>query len=308
VVASLSSNPCETQAEHQLNNLKMAAAVVVCMLVVTLTWAEANPVARPMDREAINPLQLSTFKGYQYDYNLGDNGAYKFYYRLPEQSRAEERDENGDVRGSYSFVAPEGNEFDFKYQADREGFKVQSNALPESPQDTDEVKRAKEEFFKAYNKALDLASTDDDGKSYYDYEEKSDEGSEEESDESSEEDDDHEESSEESSEEDDDEESSEESSEESDEDDDDDEKKEKLNRSLDSLDKFGLAKQIRRTKPQKSAYQKLAKPVSTKKPVFARPTSTAAYSPKAQGSAARQFISSRGTKRTSRGQYYYARN
>lgn len=296
----------------------MAAVAVVCALMASIMGAMAKPMPAPMDIEAINPLQLSTFQGYQYDYNLGANGAYKFYYSLPDSHRAEERKENGDVRGSYSFVAPEGDEFDFKYQADREGFKVQSNALPEVPEDTDEVRRAKEEFLKAYNKALDLASSDAEDD---DDDEESDEGSEEESDESSEEDDEssEEDDDEESSEEDDDEESSEESSEESDEDDDEesdeDEDKPKSNS---SRDRYGLINQIRRTQPQKPVYQKHARALSTKKPTSVRTTVAATLPsktlppktlpPKARG---KQTTSrrARGSKRTAREQAHYrARN
>ncbi|MCL4145841.1 UNVERIFIED_CONTAM: hypothetical protein GTU68_026027, partial [Idotea baltica] len=117
----------------------------------------------------------------------------RFYYSLPQSSRFEERSESGEVKGNYAYVAPEGNEFKFRYEAGKKGFQVESNALPTAPEDTDEVKKAKEEFFQAYEQALALAEIEDDESS-------------EEDDESSEEDD----------------ESSEESSEESDEDDDDD--------------------------------------------------------------------------------------
>jgi len=315
LVVNPSSNPQETKAERQPRvRYKMAAIAVVCALMACTLGAMAKPMpmAKPMDIEAINPLQLSTFQGYQYDYNLGANGAYKFHYSLPDSHRAEERAENGDVRGSYSFVAPEGDEFDFKYQADRGGFKVQSNALPEVPEDTDEVRRAKEEFFRAYNKALDLASEDDD-----DEDEESYEGSEEESDESSEEsseeDDD-----EESSEEDDDEESSEESSEESDENDDDEESDEddEKPKSNSSRDRYGLINQIRRSQPQKPVYQKHARALSTKKPASAKSTAAATLPPKTlprktlpPKARSQKPRRARGGKRTAREQAHYrARN
>ncbi|KAF2367725.1 Insect cuticle protein [Trinorchestia longiramus] len=191
---------------------------------------------KPMDREHINPLQLSTFKGYHYDYSLGKNGVYKFFYSLPTSSRQEQRDENGEVRGSYSFVAPEGDEFDFKYEAGRKGFQVESKALPTRPQDTEEVRKAKQEFFEAYQKALELVSSSEsegnnhgkeelDGDKEESTEDDEDEESSEESDEDD--DDDNEESSEESDEDDDDEESDEDDDEESDEDDDGETKQEK---------------------------------------------------------------------------------
>ncbi|MCL4152416.1 UNVERIFIED_CONTAM: hypothetical protein GTU68_011221, partial [Idotea baltica] len=139
----------------------------------------------------------------------------RFYYSLPQSSRFEERSESGEVKGNYAYVAPEGNEFKFRYEAGKKGFQVESNALPTAPEDTDEVKKAKEEFFQAYEQALALAEIEESS------EEDDDESSEEDDDESSEEDDESSEEDDESSEEDDDE-SSEESSEESDEDDDDD--------------------------------------------------------------------------------------
>ncbi|XP_018014731.1 nuclear polyadenylated RNA-binding protein 3 [Hyalella azteca] len=174
--------------------------------------------AKPMDRERINPLQLSTFKGYHYDYSLGNNGVYKFHYSLPTSSRQEQRDEKGEVKGSYSFVAPEGDEFDFKYEAGKKGFQVKSKALPTLPQDTDEVKKAKQEFFEAYKKALELVGSKENegsnhGREEVDEEEEEDD---EESSEESDEDDDDEESSEED-DDDDDEESEEDSDEEEDE-------------------------------------------------------------------------------------------
>merc|ERR1711942_120433 len=149
---------------------------------------------------------LSNFESYRTDveHHTGD-GTYSFTYHVGDSEWEEERTSSGEVSGKYAFVAPEGDEYEFKYSADDEGFHVESDALPEAPEDTDAVKEAKEEFFAAYEKALELAGS---------YEEDSDEESSEESSEESDEDDD------------DDEESSEESSEESDEDDSDEEDEE----------------------------------------------------------------------------------
>lgn len=185
--------------ENSRDQKNEMAALIVCVALATLALGAANP----MDREAINPLQLSTFKGYAYDYNLGSNGAYQFFYSVPSSHRHEERSEDGSVRGSYSFVAPEGEEFDFKYQADEEGFKVQSDALPTAPQDTEEVRKAKEIFFEAYRKQLELVSEEEDDDDSDEESSESDEDDE--SSEESDEDDSSEESSEEDSEEDDDE-------------------------------------------------------------------------------------------------------
>jgi len=146
---------------------------------------------------------LSNFESYKNDveHHTGD-GTYSFTYHVGNSEREEERTSSGEVSGKYAFVAPEGDEYDFKYNADEEGFRVESDALPEAPEDTDAVKEAKEEFFAAYEKALEAA-----GSYEYEYEEDSDESSEE-------------------SDEDSDEESSEESDESSEEDSDEDEEEE----------------------------------------------------------------------------------
>ncbi|XP_069170968.1 cuticle protein 6 isoform X2 [Procambarus clarkii] len=132
--------------------------------------------------------RLSTYDGYRYD-NTFRLGEYSFLYSLPTSWRSEQRSASGEVTGGYGFVAPEGEEFQFRYQAGQDGFKVESNALPVPPEDTDEVKRAKEEFFVAYQKALELVDSDED----YDGDSSSQESSEEEvqgfQEESSEEDD-----------------------------------------------------------------------------------------------------------------------
>ena len=73
----------------------------------------------------------------------------------------EERTASGEVNGHYAFVAPEGDEYHFRYQAGDEGYTVESNALPQPPQDTDEVRRAKEVFFAAYQRALEMADSDE---------------------------------------------------------------------------------------------------------------------------------------------------
>lgn len=66
------------------------------------------------------------------------------------------------MTGEYAFVAPEGQEFHLRYEADHDGYRVQGNGLPVPPEDTEDVRRAKEEFFAAYQKALELADSDED--------------------------------------------------------------------------------------------------------------------------------------------------
>jgi len=150
---------------------------------------------------------LSNFESYKNDveHHTGD-GTYSFTYHVGNAEREEERTSSGEVSGKYAFVAPEGEEYEFKYNADDEGFHVESDALPEAPEDTDAVKEAKEEFFAAYEKQLELTGD-------YEYESYEYDSDEESSEESSEESDEDEESSEES-----DEDSSEEDSDEEEED------------------------------------------------------------------------------------------
>jgi len=118
-------------------------------------------------------------------------------YHVGDSEREEVRSESGEVSGRFAFVAPEGHEVEAKYEADEEGFRVESEALPLVPEDTDDVKAAKAEFFDAYEKALEAAGSYE----YEEYEEDSDESSEESSEESYESYEDSDESSEESSEE-----------------------------------------------------------------------------------------------------------
>ncbi|XP_037784785.1 glutamic acid-rich protein-like [Penaeus monodon] len=128
---------------------------------------------RQVELDQVEPLQLSSFDGYKFGNSFGADGYYSFFYLLPTSSRSEQRTASGEVTGEYAFVAPEGDEFEFRYSAGDEGYRVESDALPVAPEDTDEVKKAKEEFFAAYEKALELAG------SYEDYEESSEESSEE---------------------------------------------------------------------------------------------------------------------------------
>lgn len=111
---------------------------------------------------------------------------------MGDSERFEERSDSGEVTGTFAFVAPEGNEYEFKYEADEEGYKVEGDALPEAPEDTDDVKAAREAFFEAYEKQRELTEDYDydsvESSHEEDNEESSEESSEEEDGEGSEED------------------------------------------------------------------------------------------------------------------------
>lgn len=89
------------------------------------------------------------------------NNIFRFKYHVGDSEREEQRTSSGEVSGNYAFVAPEGDEFEFKYAADLEGYRVESEALPVHPEDTDDVKAAREAFFAAYQEALERAEEED---------------------------------------------------------------------------------------------------------------------------------------------------
>jgi len=178
----------------------MKVLLVATCLVAACSAVPLEYGARQGELKPVRLLQ--SYQGFVNDFQR-DGDAYTMEYHVGDSHRFEQRSESGEVTGTYAFVAPEGDEFEFKYEADSDGFKVEGDALPQAPEDTDDVKAARDAFFEAYEKQREL--TED-----YDYSEESDEDEEssEESDDSSEED--SEESSEESSEEDSDEDEEEE--------------------------------------------------------------------------------------------------
>jgi len=175
--------------------MKVVAAAVAVVAALAVARGDTSPYGARQGR--LQPTQLlRSYQGFVNDF-VRTNDAYRLEYHVGDSSRFEQRSESGEVKGSYAFVAPEGDEFEFKYEANGDGYNVQGDALPKAPEETDDVKAARDAFFEAYEKQVELTK---------DYEYDSDESDEdgESSEESSEE---------ESSEEDSDEESSEESDE-----------------------------------------------------------------------------------------------
>ncbi|XP_045120950.1 zinc finger and BTB domain-containing protein 47-like [Portunus trituberculatus] len=151
---------------------------------------------------------LSTFKEITHRESRGPLGSYQFSFSLPQQERFEHRDEQGKVTGTYTFVDKIGNEVSVNYDADHSGFRARSDSLPQPPQDTPDVAKAKEEFLRHYQRTAQLlklvdekddsesSEEDDDDESESDEDSSSseeDEDSDEDSDEDEEEDDDDEE-------------------------------------------------------------------------------------------------------------------
>ncbi|KAK8376913.1 hypothetical protein O3P69_010094 [Scylla paramamosain] len=125
---------------------------------------------------------LSTFKEITQRESRGPLGSYQFSFSLPQQERFEHRDEQGKVTGTYTFVDKIGNEVSVNYDADHSGFRARSDSLPQPPQDTPDVAKAKEEFLRHYQRTAQLLKVFD--------EEESSESSEEDDDDESESDED----------------------------------------------------------------------------------------------------------------------
>ena len=78
---------------------------------------------------------------------------YQYQYETENSARQEVRDENGLTQGFYSYVDPNGQVQRVDYVSDPTlGYRVLN--LVQAVQDTPEVTKAKEKFFKAYNLAL----------------------------------------------------------------------------------------------------------------------------------------------------------
>lgn len=80
-----------------------------------------------------------------------DNLLYNFQFEDPQLSRQEMRHANGVTKGFYSYLDPNGKVQRVEYVADQNGYRVLNEPLV---QDTQEVAKAKVEFFKAYQAAL----------------------------------------------------------------------------------------------------------------------------------------------------------
>merc|ERR1712002_1221143 len=161
---------CLTQPERPTSvtsNMQLTSTIILLALAgVALCRPVADSELTASQEAEIQ--YLSNFESYKNDveHHTGD-GTYSFTYHVGNSEREEERTSSGEVSGKY----------EFKYSADDEGFHVESDALPEAPEDTDAVKEAKEEFFAAYEKALELAGSYE--YESYEYDESSEESSEE---------------------------------------------------------------------------------------------------------------------------------
>jgi len=185
--------------------MKVVLAAVALAAAVAVARCDTAPYGSRQGR--LQPTQLlKSYQGFVNDF-VRTNDAYRLEYHVGDSSRFEQRSESGEVKGSYAFVAPEGDEYEFKYEANADGYNVAGDALPKAPEETDDVKAARDAFFEAYEKQVELTK---------DYEYDSDESDEdgESSEESSEEESSEEESSEEDSDEDSDEDEEEEEEEE----------------------------------------------------------------------------------------------
>ncbi|MPC44318.1 hypothetical protein E2C01_037991 [Portunus trituberculatus] len=183
---------------------RMTAALVMVWVVAVAGWCCSSAASETLYE---GPL-LSTFKEITHRESRGPLGSYQFSFSLPQQERFEHRNEQGKVTGTYTFVDKIGNEVSVNYDADHSGFRARSDSLPQPPQDTPDVAKAKEEFLRHYQRTAQLlklvdekddsesSEEDDDDESESDEDSSSseeDEDSDEDSDEDEEEDDDDEE-------------------------------------------------------------------------------------------------------------------
>ena len=75
----------------------------------------------------INPLNIFNFQFLRQD----DYGQYAYGYNNPSSSKVESRTLDGTVRGSYSYLSPDGRVVTNEYVADRNGFR--SSLDPANP-------------------------------------------------------------------------------------------------------------------------------------------------------------------------------
>lgn len=95
------------------------------------------------------------------------NGNILFGHSSPQQARLESRSLDGSVRGSYSYVDPDGKTVKVRYAAGRSGFQVfdeegAPSILPQQVRDTPEVEAAKALHARLYQQAKWLAERSDD--------------------------------------------------------------------------------------------------------------------------------------------------
>jgi len=116
-----------------------------------LTYA-ASPIAH---HQIVTPVATKT----QY-HAQNELGQASWGHSEPSQAHAAVRDAQGGVRGSFSYISPEGQTLTTNYIADHNGYRVASNALPVAPQvsvhspiDTPEVQIAKQQHFAAVAEA-----------------------------------------------------------------------------------------------------------------------------------------------------------
>ncbi|XP_069170965.1 17S U2 SnRNP complex component HTATSF1-like [Procambarus clarkii] len=125
--------------------------------------AEVEEVVQAQD-DLLPVLSTYTRSNYQVVHN--PDGSYHFEFALPQQEREEHRDVDGKVTGSFAFVDRVGEEVSVRYDADEDGFRPESDALPQAPEDTEDVANAREEFLRFYEETAkflkEFGSSDED--------------------------------------------------------------------------------------------------------------------------------------------------
>jgi len=114
--------------------------------------------ATPLQVPAPAPIYTQS----QY-HTQNENGESTYGYSYPGQAASVVRDSAGNERGSYSYIDPTGKEVKATYTAGSDGFKIESNVLPQAPtfnpelpqpvSDTVEVAAARSEHLRALEDA-----------------------------------------------------------------------------------------------------------------------------------------------------------
>lgn len=121
---------CWLRRSHSIGAAEpIAAAAPIAPAPVIAAAAPAIPIIAPAETKS------------QY-HTQNEFGEASYGHREPFQAHDAIQDAEGNKAGSFSYVAPDGRLLTTEYVADKAGYRVASNALPQSPVPVAEVKPA----------------------------------------------------------------------------------------------------------------------------------------------------------------------
>ncbi|XP_045587121.2 endocuticle structural glycoprotein SgAbd-9-like [Procambarus clarkii] len=152
-----------------------------CLAEVVPATTGGSPVVQ--DPGDYLPLLSASFNGVTTHGFHNADGSYNFSFSIPQQARQEARAVDGKVTGYFAFVDRVGEEVSVHYDADEDGFRPASDALPQVPQETEEVSKARLQFNKYFDQTekflKELGSSGEDDSSSHESDEDIDEDSDE---------------------------------------------------------------------------------------------------------------------------------